>query len=75
MKINLYFNKSMYVEISGDEIEFKINFSCNQCGNDRQIESELSQECKASGRQGQTEDFFFAQVTINKNMAMEYFCK
>ena len=33
-----------------------IYFLCNQCGNDRQIESELSQECKASGHQGHIEE-------------------
>ena len=66
--MNLNLNKN--VEMSEDEIKqeheiYNFNFSCNQCGNDRQIESELSQECKASGR----------QMTINKNMAMKYFCK
>ena len=58
-------SEQKHVEISEDEIELKINFSCNQCGNDRQIESELSQEWKASGRQGHTEKNKFAQVTIN----------
>ena len=53
MKMNLNLNKNMW-----KWVKMKMNFSCNQCGNDRQIESELSQECKASGRQGQTEDFF-----------------
>ena len=40
----MYMNMNMYMDV---------NYSCNQCGHDRQIESELSHECETSKNQAE----------------------
>ena len=43
MNLNLNFNINIYLVV---------NYSCNQCGHDRQVESELSHECETTRSPG-----------------------